>query len=384
MKTTPIDPAGAAGHTGGPSHPLQDVWRAWERWWFAPGNPTTLGFMRICAGLIVLYVQFGYALGLQNYVGKSAWVSSEVETYIRKLIPVYTPSFGWDEQNTELDRGQFIFSAYYHVEDPFWMGVIHAGVMLVTLLFTLGLATRVTSVMTWIGHAMYLHRAQTTLFGMDTMTNMGLIYLMIGPSGAALSLDRWLQVRRDRKRFGPSYVPPPLLLSSATFATRLVQINFCYLYLMSAMSKLLGASWWNATAPSAVWLNYSFAPFNVGVYAQLMVFMSKHRWLWEILATGGVIFTLWTEMGLPFLIWNQKLRWFMICCSVLLHTAIGLTMGLVTFSLMVMVLLLAFVPPEVVEQVLAQAGQRFKKLFGPRAGSAAPASKAPGPLVLAR
>jgi hypothetical protein len=382
MKTTPTNPS-PSGHEA-PLHPLENGWRAWERWWFSPGSPTTLGFMRICAGLIVLYVQIGYALHLQSYVGKNAWISGEAAEYIRSLIPVYAPSFGWENQGVELDQGQFLFSAYYHVQDPFWIGVVHTGVILVTLLFALGLATRVTSVMAWIGHAMYLHRSQTTLFGMDTMTNMGLIYLMIGPSGAALSLDRWLQVRRDRKRFGPAYVPPPVLLPSATFATRLVQVNFCYLYLMSAMSKLLGASWWNGTAPSAVLLNYSFAPFNVSLYAQLVLFLSKHRWLWETLMSGGVVFTLWTEMALPFLIWNRKMRWFMICCSVLLHTAIGLTMGLVTFSLMVMVLLLAFVPPEVVEQVLARVGQRVKNLLGPRATSAAPAAKTPGPLVMAR
>ncbi len=382
MKNTPTN-AAASGHEA-PLHPLQVGWRAWERWWFSPGSPTTLGFMRICAGLIVLYVQFGYALHLQSYVGKNAWLSPEVAEYIRSLIPVYAPSTGWDNQGVPLGSGQFVFSAYYHVQDPFWIGVVHAGVMLVTLLFVLGLATRVTSVLTWIGHAMYLHRAQTTLFGMDTMTNMGLIYLMIGPSGAALSLDRWLEVRRDRKRFGPNYIPPPVLLPSATFATRLVQVNFCYLYLMSAMSKLLGATWWNGTAPSAVLLNFEFAPFYVGLYGQLVVFLSKHRWLWETLMTGGVVFTLWTEMGLPFLIWNRKMRWFMICCSVLLHTAIGLTMGLTTFSLMVMVLLLSFVPPEVVEQVLARARQRFAKLLGPRAGSAASTARVPEPLVLAR
>jgi hypothetical protein len=73
----------------------------------------------------------------------------------------------------------------------------------------------------------------------------------------------------------------------------------------------------------------------------------------------------------------------MICCSALLHTAIGLSMGLVTFSVMMLVLLLAFIPPEVVEQVLAGAGQRLRNLLGPRA-STTPASRTSGPLVMAR
>jgi hypothetical protein len=55
----------------------------------------------------------------------------------------------------------------------------------------------------------------------------------------------------------------------------------------------------------------------------------------------------------------------------------------VTFSVMMLVLLLAFIPPEVVEQVLARAGQNLRNLFGLRA-STAPASRTSGPLAMAR
>ena len=37
------------------------------------------------------------------------------------------------------------------------------------------------------------------MFGMDVMMNICLIYLMIGPSGAALSLDRWLAKGRAQR-----------------------------------------------------------------------------------------------------------------------------------------------------------------------------------------
>ncbi len=366
---------------GGDQKRLRDGWRAWERFWFTPGSPTTLGLMRIFTGLLILYIHVGYAIGLTGYVGPDAWVSQDVMTYLRKDLPYMVPSWNWDNQTIKVGDGQCLFSAYFHVTDPFWIWAVHGCVMLVTLLFTLGLASRLTSVLTWIGHAMYLHRAQTTVFGMDTMTNLGLLYLMIAPSGAVLSLDRWLEVRRGRRRFGPAWTPPPVLLPSATFATRLIQVNFCYIYLMSGFSKLLGSSWWNATAPTYVLLNYSFAPFNVPLYVQIITFLAKHRWLWEVIMTSGVVFTFWTEIGLPFLIWNRKLRWLMICCSALLHTAIGLFMGLVTFSLMMLILLLAFVPPEVVEQVLARARERVRSLVGPRV---APASQTSGPLVMAR
>jgi hypothetical protein len=346
--------------------------------------------MRIFAGLIMLYVHFGYALALSSYVGPDAWMNNRpLGEFLRHETEFYAPKWDWQrptdkEPAVELvGRGQPLWSVYFHVEDPVWIGVIHGAVTLTALLFTIGFSTRITSVMTWAAGVMYINRANSSLFGMDTMTNLALLYLMIGPCGAVLSVDRWLEVRRFRKEHGPDEPLPPVRLVSATFATRLVQINFCFIYLMAGMSKLLGATWWNATAPNLVLLNYSFAPFQVGLYTKLIAWLAGHRLLWEIIMTAGVLFTFWTELGVPFLIWNKTMRWFMICCSALLHLQIGLVMGLVTFSLIMLVLLLAFIPPEVTEQVLGRLGESFRR-FG-RAGQPPPATGKPRePLVLAR
>jgi hypothetical protein len=359
---------------------LHQAVRAWDRFFFSPSRPTTLALMRIFAGLIMLYVFFGYALDLRSFVGRDAWLSMDAANLVRLESPVTVPANSWDGTEVSLGKGMFVWSLYYHVGDPFWIWVIHLGVMLATLLFTLGLATRVTSVLTFLGSMMYLNRAVTSLFGMDTMTNLGLFYLMIAPCGADLSLDRWLEVRRLRRQLGPGQVPPVPALPSATYATRLVQINFCFIYLMSGFSKLMGTTWWNGTAPNLVLLNYSFAPFDVGLYSKVITFLAEHRWLWEILMTGGVMFTLFVEISVPYLIWNRHLRWFMICCSVLLHTAIGLFMGLVTFSLMMLVLLLSFVPAEVSEQVLARLRERLVR-FRPAPALQGPHARTAGSLV---
>ncbi|MBL8865888.1 MAG: hypothetical protein JNK93_10040, partial [Planctomycetia bacterium] len=51
----------------------------WTRFWFAPTDPTTLGFMRIMTGLVMLYVHAVYSLDLSAYFGKQGWYSlSEV------------------------------------------------------------------------------------------------------------------------------------------------------------------------------------------------------------------------------------------------------------------------------------------------------------------
>ncbi|HEY7329159.1 MAG TPA: HTTM domain-containing protein [Gemmataceae bacterium] len=361
MKTTSshnVD-AEAADRSESEEQPFLCTARAVERFFFQPSEPTTLGLMRIAAGILVLYIQLVYCIGLTDYVGPYAWISNDVTRYVRSENYMQGPASNWKDGFGESDgewfTDQWMWSIYYHVEDPMWVWVIHLTITLFMLLFTLGLWTRVTSVLTWIGSLMYLHRVMQPgmLFGMDTMTNISLFYLMISPCGSALSLDRWLQVRRERRRLGSNYVPqPPEPSVSATFATRLIQMNFCLIYFAAGTSKLLGTSWWSATAPNGFLLNYSFAPFDVPAYVTNLKRLVAHRWLWELFGTLGVVGTLSLELGFPFLVWNRHTRWLMVCGAVLFHTMIALLMGLVTFSLTMLVLVLAFIPPEAIRQTI--------------------------------
>src|SRR5688572_15558704 len=86
--------------------------------------------------------------------------------------------------------GQPAWSLWFHVTDPTAMRVIHVLVIIVALMFTVGLGTRVTSVLTWMTSLWYIHRNPVLLFGVDTMMVILHFYLMIGPSGAAISVDR--------------------------------------------------------------------------------------------------------------------------------------------------------------------------------------------------
>ncbi|MGH7172550.1 MAG: hypothetical protein ACRELG_19905 [Gemmataceae bacterium] len=378
MKTTTTHDAHAepSGPPEGDEHPLMFAARNVDRFFFHPADPTSLGLMRIATGVLILYVHLIYCIGLTDYFGKYAWVNNFHTKYLRNDVPVQSPSSNWKdgpgESNGVTYNGQTMWSIYFHVEDPKWLWVIHSGILVIMLLFTLGLWTRVTSVLTWIGAMMYIQRLQNgMLFGMDTMTNLGLFYLMIAPCGAALSLDRWLFVRGERRRLGAKYVPqPPEPLVSARFATRLIQMNFCLIYFAAGTSKLMGSSWWNATAPNRFLLNYSFAPFDVPAYVTFIKWMASHRWIWELQGTVGVVGTLFLELGFPFLVWNRRMRWFMVSGSILFHTLIALMMGLVTFSLMMLAMVLVFVPPDAVRQFLQSLDQMIHQLLLGRAGAA--------------
>jgi hypothetical protein len=348
---------------GSPGQTIGNFFRGWDRFWFTPADPTTLGFIRIVCGLLILYVHLDYSFGLLSYVGPEAWMNLETANFNRHKMAIWVPVNGWSDP-VQLTEGNPVWSIFYHLNDPHWIWTVHVGILVAMALFTVGFCTRVTSVLAWAGALCYIQRSPMTLFGQDTMMVILLMYLMIGPSGAALSVDRWLQRRRALRRGEPDRGPVPSV--SANFAIRLMQVHFCIIYLAAGTSKLLGPAWWAGTALWRTYANYSFAPFNVRLYADFLVYLCKHRWLWELVMSGGVVFTLVLEIGFPFLVWVKSLRWTMIAGAVLLHTGIGMAMGLVTFSLFMLALLYSFVPPEATRRLVAGMETQLRRLFTPR------------------
>src|SRR5262249_22089963 len=101
----------------------------------------------------------------------------------------YLDTWGVDENQTYA-KGRWTFSLWFHITDPTGLWVAHICILFIFVLFTLGIWSNVTSVLTWLAAVSYLHRSQQVLFGMDQMMNILLFYLMIGGCGAALSIVR--------------------------------------------------------------------------------------------------------------------------------------------------------------------------------------------------
>jgi hypothetical protein len=288
----------------------------------------------------------------------------------------YFERFGWDAADPHMQaRGQRLFSVWFHVTDPTAMAIVHTVFLVAMLCLTLGLCTRVTSVITWLGVLCYTQRVPTSVFGMDTIMIVASLYLMIGPSGAALSLDRliaryWASWRalRAHRRVPDLSQPAPSI--SANLALRLLQIHVCIIYGASGLFKLQGQTWLNGTATWLVMVNPEFSPVRFQLYTDAMRFLASHPFLWQLFVTLGVVFTLVFEIGFPFLIWLRKMRPVMMTAAFLLHAGIAVHMGLTTFSLMMISIVLAFASPEAIRWLLAKIGRgpaHFRLAFSGRA-----------------
>jgi hypothetical protein len=355
---------------------VMDAVRGWNRFWFAPQDPTTLCFIRLCAGLLILYVHITYSWDLLGYVGPEAWLDKENADYVRLEAPYWGLGNDWDDQLRVVGHGNTFWSVYFHVTEPGWIIALHVFFLTMMLLMTVGLWTRYTTVLSWLGAMSYVQRASTTVYGLDTMMMIVLCYLMIGPAGATLSVDRWLEKRRARKQGLPEPEVEPSI--SANFALRLIQVHFCIVYLAAGTSKLLGATWWSGTALNRVMLNAEFSPLHTAPYYYFLKFLASHRWLWELFMDIQIVGTLIVEIGFPFLVWYPRWRWAMICGSVMLHTGIAFFMGLTTFSVIMVCMVASFIPGVVIRDLVTRVSERLHRLF---AGSAVPADES-GKLVL--
>src|SRR5437868_790271 len=216
---------------------LTSIVRTWDRFWFRPADPLPLGVMRLFAGAVILYIHLIYSLDLQALVGKEAWLDKAPLDYLRYKAPFSPPIMDWGEgvqAQKPLAEGMPLWSVWFHVEDPGWVVAVHVCFLIAMFLFTIGFATRVTAVITWVGVITYIHRTLTTVFGMDAIMTILAFYLMIAPSGATLSVDRLIARWWARRKGLPEPVVRPLV--SANFTLRLMQIHLCIIYLASGLS----------------------------------------------------------------------------------------------------------------------------------------------------
>jgi hypothetical protein len=276
----------------------------------------------------------------------------------------YLEYWGIDRRSIK-NNGRFgspIFSFWYHITDPPQMIAMHVAVLVVMLMFTLGLFTRVTSVLTWLAAVSYIHRNPMILFGQDTMMNILLIYLMIARCGATLSLDRLIEryrvTKASLKRTGTIDGPtalflnnPPLSMSSH-FANRMLQVHFCFIYMASGLSKLKGGTWWNTS--EAMWMtlvNPEFTMIHFEWYRELARWAFSSRPFFGLFAAIGVGYTLFVEISLPYLVWTRLRPWIVIL-GFGLHFGIGVFMGLLVFSLFMMTMLASYIPGWAIREFL--------------------------------
>lgn len=295
----------------------------WDRFWFTPSSPAALGFLRIIGGLMLVYTHAVWGLRLEEFFGPSGWQDPE-------LVSAYL-------------AGSTAYTFWLYVPTE-WLWPVHWTCLTILTLFTLGLWTRVMSILSAIIVISYVNRAPLANYGLDQINVLLTVYLALGPCGATLSLDRlWARYRAARKalREGrqPEY-PTIRPTVAANLSLRMIEVHMAILYFWAGLAKLKGYTWWDGTA---LWLGAA----NYEYQALSLTWMAWYPWFYNFLTHTTV---LW-EMTFFLTVCHPRLRPYSLLAGASMHLGIGAFMGMWTFGLVMIFTYVSYMPAAWAEAV---------------------------------
>ncbi len=285
---------------------------AWHKFWFEPADPLMLGIMRLLTGWMLFYNLLIWSLDLEAFFGDHG---------LQPLAAI-----------RRIHESRLIFSFWLWIGDAY-LWPIHFACLGITGMFCLGIATRVTSVLSFLITISYSQRVPIANFGFDQILGMLCLYLSLGPSGAAVSVDAWLR-RWWLRRRGIEAVPQKF--ASARMSMRLIQLHLCAIYFWAGFAKLKGPSWWTGEAMWRVLANQEYQTMD-------LTWMAWVPWLPYLIAHITIVW----EVFFIVLIWNPRFRPFMLLMGLGMHAGIGAFLGMWTFGLIMAFAYLAFSDPDI-------------------------------------
>jgi hypothetical protein len=291
-----------------PKHPQQlrkiAAVKAWRGFWFQLQPAYTLGLVRMAFGVLAI-----------------GWTAS--------LLPDLASLFG--------PRG----IVPRQPEDAFYWGVfalftsdrallIGWSVLLVSsVALTIGWHSRLAALVVFALIVSFQHRDPWVWNSGDVAVRIEALILTLSPCGAALSVDQ----ARSSGTFWSAQQRPQ-------WAVRLLQVQMSLIYLASALSKINGATWPQGTAVS------------YALRLPDLVLLSPPHWVTNsaLLMNAATWGSLVAELSLALLVWNRRLRPWVLAAGVVMHTIIMCTIAVGFFTLAMFVLYLAFIPPEAVQR----------------------------------
>src|SRR5213593_314906 len=289
---------------------LRRSWMRLEGFLFPSESDKWLTFLRIGLGLQVAV----YALFLRSdwqylfaSTGKGL-VSRELGEAITAFDSPFIPKLGW-----LVALGRSI-----NISEETVLSVAWACLLCMGFLLLVGLFCRPAAIIAWFFHLCAAESSGLFAYGADSFMTTGLFYLMLSPLPDRYSADQWIVKSKSKD---------PQLLG---FWRRVLQVHLCFVYFFGGLAKCLGNGWWNG---SNLWRSLIRPPFNL-ISPDILV-----RFKYALPVLGILICVI--EVGYPLFIWIKKTRFFWLVCILAMHAAIGLTMGMYLFALVMIVLNLA-------------------------------------------
>jgi hypothetical protein len=299
----------------------------WNRFWFTPADPLCVSLIRVLTGLVALWFVLSYSADLIVWFGPNGLLPAGT---VRQLTA--EESGGWNGR----------FSYLNGIDDPGLLKAVHIAGVLVVASFMIGLATRISSVLTLIVVLSYIHRGPMITGQFEPVLSLLVFYLCFAPCHRHFSIDAWLARRRAERSGDGLYkfdVRPSI---AANVSQRLIQVHIAAMYLMMGLTKLGGSdAWWGG---EAMWWLIAHTESRLVD----LTFLHNHEYvvnLWTHVVVGF-------ELAFGILIWHPLARPLLLAIAVVHWILLGLVTGLLSFSAIMLIANLGFVSPDFLRAVL--------------------------------
>lgn len=287
---------------------LRELFEAWEGFFHTPEPPVTVAVFRILFGLLLVINALLIAREARYWLGPEGVLSH-------------------DNYRQEFGRFRFSLFNYLPARNSSVYIVLAMHIFAATFL-TLGLFTRISSILAFVTLVSIFHRNPLIHHSGDAVLRLMSFLLIFSPAGEALSLDNLLG---DRPQLHAVPAVSPWCL-------RLMQLQVSIVYFRAFLCKLGDPDWLKGTAIYYPTQIETFRRFPGGsIFANRRV---------QKLATWSV---LCIEFSVGPLIWIEEFRYPILLCVVLFHLSIEYFMNIQLFSWIMIVCLLLFVEPHYFE-----------------------------------
>jgi hypothetical protein len=299
---------------------MKESIKALNQFWFGYGNPLTIGIFRALCGAIIFANFLMLVPFVNDFYGSSGLIPADAGArFLNGQIQLTK------DGSLSIER----INLLYGITNDTIIQLFFAFTLALSLLVTIGLFTRVSTILLAVAIVSLHHRNPIILHGGDTAMRICALYLAIAPSGAAFSLDRLLRLKKNKER--------EVQLVSL-WPQRLIQYNLALIYFSTVWSKWFGTLW---KTGAATWY-----PSRLNEFKRFPVPDFINQFPMVRISTYG---TLAVEFALATLIWFRPLRKWVLLCGIFMHSYIEYSMNIPIFAFIMIAMYITFYEGDEIE-----------------------------------
>ncbi|MGO1768583.1 MAG: HTTM domain-containing protein [Microbacterium sp.] len=289
---------------------LLDRWLAWLT--TAPHNLRSFSMLRIL-----------YGIGLLSMLVPS----------IPERSMLWGAASFWVDPEAKR-RGFITFDLLMTKSDPLLFDIAFFGLITLVILFTVGLRTRLVTVLMLVLLVSLQSNNGYVLNGGDTLYRITLLFLVFAELGEHYSVDAWLRRRRRGGRSRRRIIPLHVRSAAHNAALVLCCFQIIVVYTVSGIWKLTGDDWPDGTA-----LFYSL---RIDAF---MAYPLVNELLWQssLLIYVATFIALWAQTLFPLALLWRPTRIAVLVTLMFMHLGIAVLLGLWPFSLAMIALDMLFI-----------------------------------------